>query len=288
GEEGPGTFQAELGGGGGERILLVTDTIMARAPREPWQVIRAGQTVRGALAPDDAESSQWGAFDTFLYAGDPGTPIVVRVEADSLQPVLQWGAMVGGLWVPVEEEASEIATEEFGQDGLAVTPRTMGDYGFRVTGGGGQQGSYTVTVEPGRAPARLVDWLPRLEREGEVAGRLQAGDSMLAPPQSWAGNTSLDPIHYDTYAFFAVAGDRLTLTMRSAELAPVLWIGTVEGGTFVPLKSSTISGAGEAVLRFIPAEHGDYVVRAASLAPRKEGAYTIRTDDAFPDPAPGR
>jgi hypothetical protein len=32
----------------------------------------------------------------------------------------------------------------------------------------------------------MIDWLPRLEREGEVAGRLQEGNSLLAPPVEWA------------------------------------------------------------------------------------------------------
>ncbi|HEU4560439.1 MAG TPA: hypothetical protein VFS20_21495 [Longimicrobium sp.] len=295
GEDGPGAFESELNGGvrGGERELHLADTATHRAPRRPWQIIRPGQTVRGAIAPGDQVSSQWGEFDTFLYAGPPGVPVVLRVAADSVVLNLEWGAMIGEHWVSAYGDQTDIETEaatrNWQDEVVAVTPRRLGDqYGFRLLPGGGRNGSYTVTVEPGPHPARMIDWLPRLEREGEVRGRLQEGDSLLAPPEEWVGNTQLSPLHYDTYAFFAAAEERLTFTMRSAELAPVLWIGVVVQGQFVPLKSSTTTGAGEAVLHFIPSEPGDYVVRAGSLAPGKEGAYTIRTKDAFPDAAPGR
>jgi hypothetical protein len=283
GQEGPGSFDAVLAGYGKE---ILADTATWRAHRRPRQVIRPGQTIRGALAAGDPVSYTYGEFDTFLYAGDPGMPIVVRVKSDSLLPLVVWGAVIGDQWI--DGEGGETEQAEGGELRVPVMPRGPGDYGFHLVTAGGRHGGYTLTVEPGRQPERTIRWLPRLEREGEVSGRLEARDSALAPPVGYrVGTVFVDSMSYDTYAFFAVAGERIDITMRAAELAPVMWIGVVQEGEFVPLTSSITTRAGEAVLQFVPPAPGDYVVRVGSFAP-KEGTYTIRTKDSFPDAAPSR
>ncbi|MEG2312275.1 PPC domain-containing protein [Brevundimonas sp.] len=156
---------------------------------------------------------------------------------------------------------------------LIFTPEVSGEYIIEARSLGSSKGSYTLLVEAVEPPPAPV----ALPMDEEVEGELTDDDARA----SSAGR-------YDGYVFSATKGQRLQITLTSADFDATLEVGSAEG-TFKALASDDdgMGNSTDSRLVFEVPEDGEYVVRASSYGGDGRGAYEIRMIDRGPAPQAG-
>jgi hypothetical protein len=151
----------------------------------------------------------------------------------------------------------------------AVSPGATGSYTLSLQSGGGGGGASDGGGSSGDAGGggsieelgRTT--LPRITAGQSVSGRLASGDFVLSADDTFA----------DGYLYDGRAGERITITLRSAAFDAWLVFDDPNG----PLRETNDDGAGgnDAQLIVTLPHAGRYLIVANSLQGRATGAYTL-------------
>ena len=261
-------------------LLAAIAAILAAAPVHAQQTIQPGQTVGGRLQSTDPTLGDGSHYDQYVYRGGAGDRIVITLRSADFDAFLHWGTLRGGTFESID-------TDDDGAGGtdsrIEATVGASGTHVIRVNSlGAGETGAYTLAVERAGGsqprPAPSAEAVPIAPGQ-TVRGRLESGDPVLD-----------DGSHYDQYVYQGRAGDRIVVTMRSADFDAYLHWGTLQGGSFTRLESDDDGAGGtDARLQVTVGASGMHVIRANSLSAGRTGEYTLSVESAGAEsrPTPG-
>lgn len=236
--------------------------------------IQAGQTISGALQPGDGELVDDSYFDLYEYRGQPGEALVVTLRSSDFDAYLQ-GGPADGADMDVADEDDDGAG---GTDArMTVTVGATGVYRIRANSyGGGQTGSYTLTVTSDR-PAAASSGATPITAGQTVTGSLDTSDSRLT-----------DDSYFDLYAYRGQAGETVVVTLRSSDFDAFLQGGPSSGGS-IDVEESDDDGAGGTDSRITATigPSGTYLIRANSLGAGETGRYTLSLESSASSSAGG-
>ncbi|HEX2207537.1 MAG TPA: hypothetical protein VHG93_07625 [Longimicrobium sp.] len=123
--------------------------------------------------------------------------------------------------------------------------------------------SSDTTMAQAATPARL--WLAA---DQDFTAWLDAGDRAFT-------NTGA---RYEDWSYYASAGERIAVTMRSTDFVPVVTLGQYVDGRWNELATPPGGAGPDSRLEFVVPADGVYVITAASRLPEGTGSYTLRLD----------
>ena len=242
--------------------LLSVGAVGSAATAVGARAIASGETVTSSLDESDPVLSDGSHYETYVYRGRPGEPIVIVMRSSDFDAYLAGGTPQG----------ADIEAEETDDDGaggrdamLSVTVPPSGVYGIRANSlSEGETGAYTLTVQ-GMAGSSSAAGVRTLRVGETVAGSFQESTPTLG-----------DGSHYDTYYIDASAGDRLFVTMTSGEFDTYLRWGRGEGDGFELLATDDDGGGGTNSRLEVEVESaGRYTIQANAFTSDGTGAYTL-------------
>lgn len=253
------------------------DYALAMNAREPLPAptpVTLGQTVEGALSGDDGQTDAGAPFDAYTIAAAAGTRLEITARSQSFDTVIEIGRREGpGGWTAYVYDDDGLG--EGTDSRLRFTPTEDGPWEVRVMDySGSQQGTYNLTVAD-RGPIPPPPPPGAISAGATVQGALADGDAVTP-----------DEYVHDDYRIRAQAGQRLSITLRSEVLDPMLHIGVYgPDGALQPIVSDDDSGGGlDSRATFIPTTTGDYIIRATSYSPGVTGDYTLTVRDLGAEP----
>lgn len=225
-----------------------------------------GEPVEGTLN-DKSEIGQGGQrADRYALQAEAGQAYEINLVSEDFDAYL----------AVYDSEGKEVAHDDDSLGDLNAStvfvPQAAGTYVIEARGFSESSGDYTLTVESVAAPPAPAP----LAMDVEIEGELTDEDARLSGNQ-----------RYDAYTFRASEGQRLQITMTSADFDAVLEIGNSE----IPFSAISTDDDGmgqgtDARLMFDVPSDGEYVVRARSFSDGR-GAYELRLSDRGPEPQPG-
>lgn len=250
-------------------IVLVWAACPALA--QEGQTLRIGAAVNGALTASDATAVDDGyRYDDYRFMARAGQRLEAVLRSEAFDAYL--AVFAEGADEPLAEDDDGLGE---GTDArLRFTPATDGAYLLRArTLSGLDGGDYSLSLRERPAPPRA----PRPSRIAvgdEDSARLTDRD----PEQEDGGR-------YRAYAFRAVKGQRVVITLSSDDFDPVVSIGRMSREAFEELAQNDDGPDGlNSRLVFTAPDAGDYVIRVSALE-EGEGLYTLAVADAPPAPA---
>ncbi|MDB4949086.1 MAG: peptidase [Gemmatimonadetes bacterium] len=243
--------------------------------------IGVGQTVNGALSAADPKADDDSYYQIWTIQAQAGQRITIDLKSSAFDAYLVWGRLANGAFAQIESDDDSGG----GTDArVVVTPATSGTYAIRAnTLTAGETGAYTLSVTAGGAepvastpsrgngaPGAALAVVGSLRAGQDVGGTLSASDARMA-----------DDSYYDDYTYQGRAGERLTVTLKSAAFDAYLHFGRLNGSAFSSIDTDDdgAGGTDSKVEVTLPAD-GTYVIRANSLTASASGAYTVRVDSA--------
>ncbi|MEQ1618268.1 MAG: PPC domain-containing protein [Terricaulis sp.] len=234
------------------------------APRR----LTVGQSVTSALSAETAVDSEGVAFERWTVRAQAGQALQVSMAESSdsgLDTYIVLGRMQGGEFVEIDRNDDSGGTFN---SMLRFTPDATGDYEIRARSfGSGQFGAYDLVVSPYVAPAPAVSRPIAIDEvsNGSLTAESPADDNGVA---------------YDVWTFEAQAGQRLQIAMSArndSNLDTYLLLGRMVDGEFQQIDSNDDRGDGtfNSLLRFYPAEDGEYTIRARSFGQGQYGDYEL-------------
>ncbi|HWV56874.1 MAG TPA: DUF4344 domain-containing metallopeptidase [Longimicrobiales bacterium] len=236
--------------------------------------IAVGQTVSGLFTASDPRLGDNSHYHDYIYRGQPGEQIVVTMRSAAFDAYLMGGRF----------DNNQFVAEQSNDDGaggtdaqLTATVGANGTYAIRAnTLFGGNTGAYTLAVQSASAPVAAGTG-PAVLRVGQtVSGRLQQGDPRLG-----------DDSFYHPYIYEGAAGERLVITMTSAEFDTYLRFGYDRNGQFEVITYDDDGGGGtnSRIVVTLP-QTARYQIQANSYSAGSTGWYTLSVEDAgAPGPA---
>lgn len=252
--------------------------------------LTAGQTVRGALAREDLtlpgdrydgrDACTGRPYDSFFYEAQAGERLTFVLESTEIDPEItattHWRG--GGEKDVVNERgrrgrtmtvtgtvpaAGRILIQVASNVSLG-RPGSLGDYAFTVRSdrpsGGASQASEGSS---GAGGSEL--------RAGQSArGELGPGDAQLA-----------DESYFEDYTYRARRGERLVVTLQSADFDAVLYVGRGgSGGGALENQVANDDGGGgtNSRVEYVADRDGPVTVRVNTLRGGETGAYTVRVE----------
>ncbi|HEX8392911.1 MAG TPA: DUF4344 domain-containing metallopeptidase [Longimicrobium sp.] len=268
------------------RTLLLPATAAAllyAAPAHAQQPIRAGQTISGQLTSSDPKLGDDSFYDLYVYRGRPGERITITLMSSAFDTYLG-----GGATQALALEGGD--TDDDGAGGtnsrLLATVGSSGTYVIRVNSlAANQTGAYTVSVQAGGAPPVVpgpVVATPVATGRGRTAngGPIRAGETVTGTLAA-SDNKLQDGSFFDLYTYRGTPGERITVTMESADFDAYLSGGTIRGGSITPEASDDDGGGGtNARMVAVVGSGGEFGIRANSVAAASTGGYTLRVESA--------
>ncbi|MDO1558476.1 PPC domain-containing protein [Brevundimonas sp. 2R-24] len=250
---------SSFGGQGGGAYEMAIESLPPAPPLRPLDVPGA---VNGVLQEGDATADDDSLYDGYRVRLEAGERVVISMSSGDFDTFLM---VLRGEGDALEALASDDDGAGEGTDSrLNFTAPASGDYEIRANAlTAGETGAYTLRVDP-----RPADPEPGSIIIGStVRGVLEEGDGLAD-----------DATHFDAYRFRARAGDRLRISMVSAEFdAFLLLLGVDAEGRPGELLVSDDDSYGDTNARIdydIPAD-GLYEVRANAYARDTGGAYVL-------------
>jgi hypothetical protein len=231
--------------------------------------IGLGETVRGELTEEDAESVEGGRADAYRFTGREGQRVRIDMTSTQFDTYLE---------LFNDDQASLATDDDGGPEGtnsrLTFTLPSDGSYVFEARGfSSSATGAYRVTlteIEPDKPPQPLAF-------AETVQGEIGDTDSQDG-----------DDRRFDAFVFEGREGQRIRAIMRSGDFDTYLQLGNAEG-EFAALAQDD-DGLGEGTdsrLNFTLPGDGQYVLRASPLGSDGEGLYSLELQDRGPQPRPG-
>lgn len=236
-------------------------------PMAPARPVTLGEQTSGELT-DKTDTGFGGVTaDRYSLVAAAGHPHEISLSSDDFDAYL----------AVYDANGIELATDDDSggslNASLVFTPEKDGEYIIEARAYGSSKGKYDLLVEAVEPPPAPF----ALPMDEEVEGELTDDDART----SASGR-------YDGYIFSATKGQRLQITLTSADFDATLEVGSAEG-TFSALASDDdgMGNSTDSRLVFEVPEDGDYVVRASSYGGDGRGAYEIRLIDRGPAPQAG-
>lgn len=242
-------------------------TVGRAKPLAPAVPVSFDEAISGNLTSSTALGSNGKRADRYSLSAEVGRAYQIDMTSGDLDSYLS-----------IYDDKNVLVTEN--DDGgsnlnssITFVPKTSGTYIIEASALGDVEGRYELTVEavePPPAPANLAF-------NQKVEGELTDEDARLTAQK-----------RYDAYRFSATDGQRLLITLGSADFDAVLELGKA-GDEFEVLESDD-DGAGDGTnsrILFTVPEAGDYVVRAQSFEDDGRGAYELELKDRGPEPKAG-
>ena len=256
-----------------------------------------GEVTRGSLSNADPALDNGAYYDEYVFDARRGETIVLLMNSTAFDAYLRLGmARRSGGW-------RELAYDDDGGDGrnarLQYVIPDDGTYTVRASSlGRASTGAYMLTLSGGRASGggyyddRVEPVRPRPRprpRDDRRDGLVRGGeriDGYLSPtdPKLDGG----EPFHL--YQYNGRAGERLTLTLQSADFDSYLVLGTSGGrhGVGNVLARDDDGGGGhDARIRFTLPEDRVYVIRVNSFG-SGSGEYELDVESSLGGGRPGR
>ncbi len=230
--------------------------------------LTVGQSVTSTLSAETAVDGEGVAFERWTVRAQAGQALQVSMAesgGSGLDTYLILGRMQGGEFVEIDRNDDSGGTFN---SMLRFTPDATGDYEIRARSfGSGQLGAYDLVVSPYVAPAPAVSMPIAIDQlsNGSLTAESPADDNGVA---------------YDVWTFQAQAGQRLQIAMNArndSNLDTYLLLGRMVDGEFQQIDSNDDRGDGtfNSLLRFYPAEDGEYTIRARSFGQGQYGDYDL-------------
>lgn len=239
------------------------------APRVPMP-LAIGQNASGRLTastPVDAQTNV--PFDLWTFNAQNGQELRISMtsptgELDTYLVVERAGE---------DGQTQEIAINDDRGDGtlnslVCFTPRASGEYIIRARSFWREQyGEYDLLAQPAATGRQSAAAHPLTMGEEQV-GRLNC-------------DSPVDETAYDLWSFQAEAGQVFQISMNSEELDPLISVGQMRDGRFVEVAMDDDGGDGlNSLLRFVPNQSGEYLIRARTYAPEQYGSYQLLTQSS--------
>jgi hypothetical protein len=226
--------------------------------------IEIPRAIGDALDFDDDEWEER-LYDDYVFTGTRGQSVVAEMRSDEFDTVLHLGRLVAGELEILASSDDGFAT---GTDSRLVAELPVdGEYVLRATSYDLEFGGYVVlTANEGSEP----DWSPVEVRAGDrIDADLTLADAVFA-----------EDTHFDEYEIDVTAGQRLLITLSSAEFDTYLSVERRIGDEVEEIDSSDDApGLGtNSQIDLTFAESGTYTIVASSYAPDTAGAYELRVE----------
>ncbi|HST61247.1 MAG TPA: hypothetical protein VLK84_21265, partial [Longimicrobium sp.] len=262
---------------------LTSGTAAAQRPLVP------GEITRGSLSNADPALDNGAYYDEYVFDARRGETVVLLMNSTSFDAYLRLGvARRSGGW-------RELAYDDDGGDGrnarLQYVIPEDGTYTVRASSlGRASTGQYMLTLSGGRVSSgggyyddHVEPVRPRPRpRDDRRDGLVQAGDRIdgyLSPtdPKLDGG----EPFHL--YQYNGRAGERLSLTLRSADFDSYLVLGT-SGGRHgvgsVLTRDDDSGGERDSRIEFTLPEDRVYVIRVNSFG-SGSGEYVLDVESSL-------
>lgn len=247
---------------------------LARLP-EPGpaiaQPIAVGASATGELEEGDAQDDEDESFyDLYTFEAVAGQRYSVVMSSSEFDTYLIVGRGA--------DELDEIARDDDSGGGtdsrVVFAADRSGTYAIHASSfAGNVTGEYSLSVNEMPPPGPLTV-TPATVGES-TTGTLGAGDAM-SEEGSWQ----------DFHSFRASEGQRIAITVRSADFDSFLELGRMDGEDFLGDYSDDDSGGGlDSRIVATLERGGEHTVRVTSLYPGESGAYSLIVEE-LPPPGP--
>jgi hypothetical protein len=245
------------------RTLLVCIPLLAAAPAASQPMLHPGQSVIETLSASDPTLRDGSHYDLWRFNALAGHVYQVTMRSTQFDAYLAVGASAA--------DCTDCSTDDDGAGGndavIRFAPVENGSYQVRANSyNAGETGRYEITLEDqGTAPNTGFTTTRAIEAGDSVEGRLEPGDELR-------GNGELT----DTYVYQGRAGEKLVVTVRSADFDAEVAMGRVGHRGCRPIDSDD-DGAGGTDSRLTITLHVDaeYHIHVRTEARDGHGAYTL-------------
>lgn len=227
-----------------------------------------GQSVASGLSASSAVDGEGNPYERWSIRAEAGQVLQVSM-ADSggsgLDTYLIVGRMRGAEFVEIDHNDDSGGTFN---SMLRFTPEAAGEYEIRARSyGPGQFGAYDLVVSAFVAAA-------------PSAPRPIAIDQLSTSSLTAESPVDENGVGYDLWTFQAQAGQRMQISMNARNdsgLDTYLVLGRMSDGEFqqIDLNDDRGDGTFNSMLRFSPAETGEYMIRARSFGQGQYGDYEL-------------
>lgn len=232
---------------------------------EPVALVAGSGVVQGEIGDDDATSEGGRRFDAYRLTATQDQRIRLVMRSGDFDTYLEIGSAEG--------EFSVLASDD---DGLGEGTDSRLDFAVP------EAGDYTVRASPLTSDADGLYSLELVERGPPPAsGSIVVGGTVRG---SLTEDSAINDVgaFYDDYAITLAEGQKLRLTLVSNAFDAVLYIveaGDVDGASITPVASDD-DGLSDthSKIDFTVEDAGDYVLRAAALAPGQSGDYVLTVE----------
>ena len=276
---GPYTIELQSGGAATQASAASASASTASQSIAGARPLAAGQRLSGEFTSASTKWTDGTPRDFYRYRGRAGERLTVIMRATSFD---SWLAIH-----PVENGALG-ATLKYVDDGaggndalLDFTLPADGDYILRANSvSANSYGPYTIelqssgsTAAPAEAPVSSASGATNTE--GRLAGTIRAGQELNGALDT-SDPMASDNSYYDLWLYMGKRGEKLAITMRSADFDTYLVFGRLDGNKFIPLQSvdDGADGTNSRMEVTVP-DDGIYAIRANTLAARRTGRYTL-------------
>lgn len=233
-------------------FTITVDTLTTRRPGAEPVVV--GRPVNGTLARGDSTADRHRVpgvlYDLYWFEARSGQRL--RISASS--PHYAVTVSVGRLGTD-GTFSSRASSPRTGRLNYTVPEDRDGDYFVQVMADSGHSGDYTLRVDS--RPLSSESIVTPIQRGQTLTGVLEDGDAMHG-----------DGRFYDSYSYRGRAGERLRISLASAEFDTLILLGRMVDGVFEELESNNRADSTtiyRSALEIVLPRDGDYVIRAASL-----------------------
>ncbi len=258
-----GVLQIRANTIGGDDTGAYSLTVAAAPPpaRVTLRPVTLNRAMTGSLSDRSPRGDDGLPFDIWTVKGRAGQAVTIRLNADTFDPMVGFGAMQQGEFI---QALSDDDSGPGSNARLQATLDERGEGAVKVIGyGADSQGSYSLTVGDPPAP-RPIKTQEAVIGES-IRGRLDDTDPV----------TPDEEVPFDVYSIKGRPGQRVTVQMESAEFDPVLRWGVFEGDTLLQDTSDDDSGGGTSAKLTVTLDEDGIGRLVATSLDSTSGAYTL-------------
>ncbi|MFW6202495.1 MAG: PPC domain-containing protein [Gemmatimonadota bacterium] len=265
---------------------------VSQAAIDSMNPVAHGDTVRGALSPDDPIIEKSSAhrpgsrYRLASFAGRRGERVVVSVASRDFDSYLLLGRRIG------ERAVEVIDFDDDGGDGTdarlrAELPRDGQYVIVTTTYSPDEVGGYTLALAPFDGP--VLDPVEELVLAPDIRERLRPvtrGTVANGELTTSSDRIDDDGHRYEAWTLTADEGERLRIELASKEFDTYLYVGVLDrdGRLWAVARDDDGGADTNSYLTFDPPSAGDYTILATSYFVDETGRYSLEVDRWTGDP----